>query len=203
MEPVNSVASSPCLQRSCLGNERVAVWRHRSLLCSNARCGSAGHGTEKTPLPLLCSVYSVARRLAVGYLATLCCVIQQWVDMSQYYIGLHLHLIERRIIKESIKPDFAIWKQCEMHFISSPLEVLKRSVACLYIQHVHTYIHTYKQKYQGWVLTNTIKNFELYRKPWISSSSELISDANKQTNSVASVRKANYTDRATTGFRRS
>jgi hypothetical protein len=49
------------------------------------RFGWARHGTEKTPLPLLLSsVYSVARRLEIGYLATLCCVIQQWVDMSQY-----------------------------------------------------------------------------------------------------------------------
>jgi hypothetical protein len=46
----------------------------------------ATHGAEKTPLPLLLrSVYSVASCLPVGYLATLCCVIEQWVDMSQYY----------------------------------------------------------------------------------------------------------------------
>jgi hypothetical protein len=45
----------------------------------------ARHGTEQTPLPLLRrSVYSVAKRLTVGYLATHCCVIQQWVDMSQH-----------------------------------------------------------------------------------------------------------------------
>jgi hypothetical protein len=49
------------------------------------RLGTARHGTEKTPLPLLLrSVYSLASCLPVGYLATLCCVIQQWVDMSQY-----------------------------------------------------------------------------------------------------------------------
>jgi hypothetical protein len=65
----------------CLGN--AAVQR------DSARPGlqppAARNGTEQTPLPLLLrSVYSVTRRLAVGYLATLCCVIQQWVDMSQY-----------------------------------------------------------------------------------------------------------------------
>jgi hypothetical protein len=76
---------SLCLHRRCLGIERDAVWRHRGLLCSNAWCGSARNGTEKTPLPLLLrSVYSVASCLPVSYLANLCCVIQQWVDMSQY-----------------------------------------------------------------------------------------------------------------------
>jgi hypothetical protein len=49
------------------------------------RLGTARHGTEKTPPPPPPrSAYSVARRLTVGYLATFCCVIQQWVDMSQY-----------------------------------------------------------------------------------------------------------------------
>jgi hypothetical protein len=38
---------SPCLQRSCLGNERGAVWRHRGLLCSNARRG------ENTTSPIV------------------------------------------------------------------------------------------------------------------------------------------------------
>jgi hypothetical protein len=74
-----------CVYRRCLGNEYAVLWRHRVLLCSSARCSAARHGTEQTPLPLLRrSVYSVARRLAVGYLATLCCVIQQRVDMSHY-----------------------------------------------------------------------------------------------------------------------
>jgi hypothetical protein len=66
----------------CLGN--VAVQR------DSARPGlqppAARNGTEQTPLPLLLrNVYSVAGRLAVGYLATLCCAIQHWVDMSQYF----------------------------------------------------------------------------------------------------------------------
>jgi hypothetical protein len=66
--------------RRCLGNERAAVWRHRG--CA-----------EKTPPPLLPrSAYSVARRLAVGYLATLRCVIQQSVDMSQYHSLIHSFL---------------------------------------------------------------------------------------------------------------
>jgi hypothetical protein len=74
---------SPCLQRRYLGNERGAVWRHRGVLCSNH--GAVRNGTEKTPLSLLLrSVYSVASCLPVGYLATLCCVIQHWVNMSQY-----------------------------------------------------------------------------------------------------------------------
>jgi hypothetical protein len=52
----------------------VVSWRHR---CCE----------EKTPPPLLPrSSYSVARRLAVGYLATLCCATQRWVDMSQYVV---------------------------------------------------------------------------------------------------------------------
>jgi hypothetical protein len=41
----STVASSPCLHRSCLGNECGAVWRHRDMLCSNARCGLARYGT--------------------------------------------------------------------------------------------------------------------------------------------------------------
>jgi hypothetical protein len=53
------------------------------------RFGSARHGTEKTPLPLLLrNVYSVARCLPVGYLETLCCVTQQWVDMWHYFSAL-------------------------------------------------------------------------------------------------------------------
>jgi hypothetical protein len=51
-EPGESwVASGHCVYRRCLGNERAAAWRHRGLLCSSARCGSAGHGTEQKPLP--------------------------------------------------------------------------------------------------------------------------------------------------------
>jgi hypothetical protein len=56
-------------------------------LASSGPVVVATHGAEKKPLPLLLrSVYSVASCLPVGYLATLCGVIQQWVDMSQYNI---------------------------------------------------------------------------------------------------------------------
>jgi hypothetical protein len=76
--------------RRCLGNERDAVWSLRGLMCNNARCGSARDGTARRRhcLPPPGSAYSVAWRLAVGYLATLGCVIQQWVDMSQYILIL-------------------------------------------------------------------------------------------------------------------
>jgi hypothetical protein len=87
-EPGEScVASGHCVYRHYLGNEHAAMWHHRSLLCSSAQCGSARHGTEQTPLPPPPhSVYSVARRLADRYLAALCCVIQRWVDMSEYIL---------------------------------------------------------------------------------------------------------------------
>jgi hypothetical protein len=42
------VESGHCVYRSCLGNKRVAVWRHRGLLCSSARWGSARHGTARS-----------------------------------------------------------------------------------------------------------------------------------------------------------
>jgi hypothetical protein len=65
---------SPHLQRRCLGSESAAVWCHRGLLRRN-----------RIPM-LLRDVIVSARKscLPVGYLATLCCVIQQWVAMSQY-----------------------------------------------------------------------------------------------------------------------
>jgi hypothetical protein len=91
----STVASSPCLQRRCLGNERGAVrlgsvrhgvntasptpgavWRHRGMLRRN-----------RFPILLRDVIaFTTARKscLPVGYLATLCCVTQQWVDMSQY-----------------------------------------------------------------------------------------------------------------------
>jgi hypothetical protein len=79
---------SPCLKRRCLERERAAVWRHRGRAqepYSNAVAWRHRGCAEKTRPPLLPrSAYSVARRLAVSYLATLCCAIQQRVDMSQY-----------------------------------------------------------------------------------------------------------------------
>jgi hypothetical protein len=71
-------------------NKRCEVSLHRGLLSSNERCGSARdgtarHGEDSVPL-LLSSVYSVVRLSAVGYLATLFCLIQQRVDLSQYNI---------------------------------------------------------------------------------------------------------------------
>jgi hypothetical protein len=71
----------------CVGNERDAVWRHRGLLCNNAQCCSARDGTARRRhcLPPPRSAYSVARRLAVGYLATLGCVIQEWVTCHSIY----------------------------------------------------------------------------------------------------------------------
>jgi hypothetical protein len=69
-------------------SSRPAVSQRSVRFCSG-RDGTARHGTEQTPLPPPPrSAYSVASCLAVGYLATLCCVIQRWDDMSQYYIIL-------------------------------------------------------------------------------------------------------------------
>jgi hypothetical protein len=78
----------------------VAGWHHCGMLRRNripmllhdviASSCVAMHGAEKTPLSLLLrSMYSVASCLPVGYVATLCCVIQRWVDMSQYYMNIN------------------------------------------------------------------------------------------------------------------
>jgi hypothetical protein len=85
------------------------------LLCSSALRGSARHGTEQTPLPLLRSVYSVARILAADYLAALCCVIQRWVDMSQYLIkraSLHRIWGSQSCDYVSLDQQRASWKSC-------------------------------------------------------------------------------------------
>jgi hypothetical protein len=65
------LVSCDVIAACCLAT-RGAVW-----------LGTAQHG-EDSALLLLRSVFSVARRLALGYLAKLCCVIQQRVDLSQY-----------------------------------------------------------------------------------------------------------------------
>jgi hypothetical protein len=78
-----------------------------------ARLDSARLGTEKTPLSLLLrGVYSVARRLAVGYLTTLSCVIQQWVDMSQYVFNLNRSVTFSRGIF-GIASTLLIVKECD------------------------------------------------------------------------------------------
>jgi hypothetical protein len=88
----STVASSPCLQQRCLGNERGAVWRHRDMLCSKARCGSARYGTafnlprletarSKHRFPycrVACLQTSVSLRLLHG------------VNTSQYYIYIYM-----------------------------------------------------------------------------------------------------------------
>jgi hypothetical protein len=56
----------------------VAVCRHRGMLRRN-----------RIPILLRDVIASVRKScLPVGYLATLCCVTQQWVDMSQYLLAL-------------------------------------------------------------------------------------------------------------------
>jgi hypothetical protein len=64
---------------------------------------------------LLRSVYSVTSCLPVSYLAVLCCVIQQWVDMSQYYIVAFcciFHLV-------SIVPQSHVQRWCSIKLIKS------------------------------------------------------------------------------------
>jgi hypothetical protein len=81
-----------------------------------AACSSppaARDGTERTPLPPPPRrVYSVARRLADSYLAALCCVIQRWVDMSQYIQDLCQSRLRLSVI-------FGIWMGDSQLFLAS------------------------------------------------------------------------------------
>jgi hypothetical protein len=79
MEQVNSVTSDNRVYNGVASETSVVPCDVITACCV------AMHGAEKTPLPLLLRrVYSVASCLLVGCLAMLCCVTQQWVDMSQY-----------------------------------------------------------------------------------------------------------------------
>jgi hypothetical protein len=91
-----SVSQQRTMWRLCYvtrGNAKVTWYSPTPGACDViAACCVATHGAEKTPLPLLlCSVYSVASCLPVGYLTRFCCVIQQWIDMSQYFL---LHSVQ-------------------------------------------------------------------------------------------------------------